>query len=101
MIQAVGAISQYSDPEYLRILRELMALGITPSGNKDTDKMKLEKIRTELVQKIQTKPEEEQKQALQVQPLEAVKDTQQARLEEEKLGAMQISELNKLYFGLL
>ena len=72
MVAAVQAIhSAYSDPEYLRILQELMKLGIAPSGNKSIDKTKLEQAKAELIQKIQTRQEEEQKQNLQVQPLEA------------------------------
>ena len=86
MVAAVQAIhSAYSDPEYLRILQELMKLGIAPSGNKSID---------------QTRQEEEQKQNLQVQPLEATKDTQRAQLEELRPGATTIAELNRLYFGL-
>lgn len=101
MVAAVGAIqSAHSDPEYLRILQELMKLGIAPSGNKSIDKTKLEQAKTELIQKIQTRQEEEQKQNLQVQPLEAVQDTQRARMEELRPGAMTVAELNKLYFGL-
>ena len=98
MVAAVQAIhSAYSDPEYLRILQELMKLGIAPSGNKSIDKTKLEQAKAELIQKIQTRQEEEQKQNLQV---EATKDTQRAQLEELRPGATTIAELNRLYFGL-
>ncbi len=100
MVAAISAINSYSDPEYLKILQELMQLGITPSGNKSVDKSKLEQTKTELIQKIQTKQEEEQKQSLQVQPLESVQDTERSRMEESRLGAMTLSELNKMYFGL-
>lgn len=101
MINPVGAISLTSDPEYLRILRELMQMGITPSGNKNTDAAKLKQLKTELIEKIQTKQEKEQKQSIQVQPLEATKETQEKqKLEEERTGAMTLAELNKLYFNL-
>ena len=101
MINAVGAINSGSDPEYLRILREHMQMGVSPSGNKNTDAAKLKKLKAELVQKIQTKQEEEQKQSIQVQPLEATKETQEKqKLEEERTGAMTLAELNKLYFNL-
>ena len=101
MINPVGAISSTSDTEYLRILRELMQMGITPSGNKNTDAAKLKQLKTELIEKIQTKHEEEQKQSIQVQPLEATKETQEKqKLEEERTGAMTLAELNKLYFNL-
>ena len=75
MVMAVGAIGSYSsnfqDPEYIKVLKELMQMGITPSGNKNADVSKLKEAKTELIEKIQTKQNEEQKQELQVQPLEA------------------------------
>ena len=80
-----------------------MHFGIAPSGNKSVDKSKLEQAKAELLQKIQTRQKEEQKQELQVQPIEGIedtRDTKRAQLEESRLGAMTISELNKLYFGL-
>lgn len=103
MVAAISGINSYSDPEYQRILQELMRFGIAPSGNKNIDKGKLEKAKAELLQKIQTRQKEEQKQELQVQPLEGIQDTQKserAQLEESRLGAMNLSELNKFYFGL-
>ena len=106
MVMAVGAIGSYSsnlqDPEYIKVLKELMQMGITPSGNKNTDVSKLKQAKTELIEKIQTKQNEEQKQELQVQPLEATKETQQAQqLEYARTGAMTLAELNKIYFGLV
>ncbi len=101
MVVAISAVSSHSDPEYLRILQELMKLGIAPSGNKSVDKSKLEQAKIELMQKIQAKQEAEQKQELKVQPLEAAKDSQRTELEVERLGAMNIAELNKIYFGLI
>ena len=101
MSTSIGGInSPYSDSAYLIILQELMKLGIVPSGNKNTDKSKSEKAKTEFIVNIQIKQQEEEKQDLQVQPLEAVQDTQRAQLEALKPGAMTIAELNKLYFRL-
>ena len=101
MINAVGAINSGVDQEYMRILKELMQMGVAPSGNKNTDAAKLKQLKTELVEKIQTKQNEEQKQTLQVQPLEATKETQDMqKLEEMRTGAMTLAELNKLYFKL-
>lgn len=106
MVMAVGAIgsygSNYQDPEYIKIIKELTQMGITPSGNKNADVSKLKEAKTELIEKIQTKQNEEQKQELQVQPLEASKESQQTQqLEYAKTGAMTLAELNKLYFGLI
>lgn len=103
MIAAINAINNYSDAEYQRILQELMRLGIAPSGNKNIDKGKLEQAKAELIQKIQTRQKEEEKQELKVQPIESLQDVQsskRAQLEESRLGAMNLSELNKFYFGL-
>ena len=104
MVAAISSLGVHNyDPEYQRILQELMRFGIAPSGNKNIDKGKLEQAKTELIQKIQTKNNEEEKQALQVQPLEGVLDTQdpkRAEMEEQRLGAMTLAELNRMYFGI-
>lgn len=95
MIQAIGAVGPHSDPEYLRILQELMALGVAPSGNKSTDKAKLERVKAE---RIQARLAEQQ--TVNVQPSESVQEAQKSRMEIERAGAMNLAELNKLYFGL-
>lgn len=99
-ISSIGQYSQFNDAEYLKIIQELQQLGISPSGNKTTDKSKLQQAKLELVQKIQIKQEEEQKQELQIQPLSGIQDSQRAQMENERIGAMTVAELNKLYFGL-
>lgn len=103
MVSAIGAVGAHTDPEYLRILQELMKLGIAPSGNKSIDKGKLEQAKAELIQKIQVKHQEEEKQSLQVQPLEGVVDVQdpkRTQMEEDRLGAMTVAQLNRMYFGI-
>ena len=100
MVAAISAVGSYADPEYLRILQELMKLGIAPSGNKTIDKSKLEQVKLELLQKIQERQEKEQKQSLQVQPPEGTGESERAKMEEERLGAMNVAELNRLYFGI-
>ena len=56
MVMAVGAIGSYGsnfqDPEYIKVLKELMQMGITPSGNKNADVSKLKEAKTELIEKI-------------------------------------------------
>ena len=60
MVAAISSLGVHNyDPEYQRILQELMRFGIAPSGNKNIDKGKLEQAKTELIQKIQTKNNEE------------------------------------------
>lgn len=48
-IASVSAMcaQSYIDPEHQRIMRELRALGIEPTGDKNTDKAKLEKAKSE------------------------------------------------------
>lgn len=104
MVAAISAISSSSyDAEYQRILQELMRFGISPSGNKTIDKGKLEQAKTELIQKIQNKNQEEEKNELQVEIIGAVQDSQdskRAQMEEQRLGAMTLAELNRMYFGI-
>lgn len=89
MIQAIGAIKGYDDPEYIRILMELRKLGITPSGNKTIDRGKLvqEKHRLEEKFKVEDKqPNENQ--------------TEREKLEEQRTGATALAEINKILLGL-
>lgn len=105
MTAPIGAISNSireieADSEYLRIIQELKALGLTPSGNKNADKAKLQQAKAELIQKIQEK-DDGQNNNLQVQTIEPVdkaQDSKRADLEEQRLGAMTVAELNRLYF---
>lgn len=106
MVAAIGGISTYGhyNAEYLRILQELRRLGISPSGNMEIDKGKLEQAKTELIEKIQHKQEENDKQAVGVQTIGVVNDVEEnkrSEMEEQRLGAMNVAELNKIYFGLV
>ena len=106
MVAPVGAVNiltrgAYQDPEYMRIIQELRSLGYAPSGNKDADKVKLQQAKTELIQKIQEKDNEQSSNSLKVQtiaPIDEVQDNKRAELEEQRLGAMTVAELNRLYF---
>ena len=96
MVQAIGAIgNQYNrtDPEYTRILMELHKLGIKPTGNKEVDKAKLEEEKQKLAEKIQDK--------MGVNVSEKTNDSERTSLEEEKLGAMNVGELLKIYHGII
>ena len=87
------------DSEYQQIIRQLLALGLTPSGNKSSDKARLQIEKDKLVNKIaeQNQPKENFIETLiQVNEENSLRQT----LEEERLGAMSIAELNKYYFGL-
>lgn len=96
----MGASDDY---EYIRIKKELSAIGINPSGNKVVDKAKLEQAKLELVQKIEKKVQNDGENSLQVQPMQPVDDVQKSErseLEVQRLGAMTVAELNRLYFNL-
>lgn len=95
MVSAIGAISghnPYADPEYLRIIQELRALGLTPTGNKNVDKARLESEKQKLAKKIEEKAETKQSETPDM--------SERSKFEEQKLGAMTVAELNKILHGL-
>lgn len=103
MINAIKAVGANDDYEYQRIKKELKSVGINPSGNKVVDKAKLAQAKLELVQKIEKKVQNDGESSLQVQPMQPVDDTQKSErseLEVQRLGAMTVAELNRLYFNL-
>jgi len=95
MVQAISAIgyNPYLDPEYMRIIQELARLGLSPTGNKEVDKGRLQAAKEELARKVQDKFQEQLKQVDQV-------DMQRIQMEEQKLGVMTVAELNKILHGL-
>ena len=101
MLNVISSIQPCVDAEYLRILQELRRMGIAPSGNKSVDKSKLEQAKTELINKIKEKESSENFNIPQaIQPVDDVEDSKRNELEIQRLGAMNIAELNKLYFKL-
>ena len=122
MISAVGGINK-ADYEYYIIMQELITLGIQPSGNKANDKAKLAQARQDLVNKIAEKRVEQtepQRQAVKTYETKeeygvandkksefenVLSDTESRyttheELERQKLGAMTVAQLNRIYFGL-
>lgn len=102
MIQAIQPLTQFADPEYIRIKQDLMKLGGTPTGSKEIDKNQLEDAKLHLIDKIKER-EVNKTQELQAQPLapvDNVQDSKKAEMEQQRLGAMTVAELNKIYFGL-
>ena len=103
MLSAVSAIhgGLYIDPEHQRIISELIQLGISPTYNKSTDKAKLERAKSELIEKIQSKNEENYENENNVYSIEdyysSDEYSERARMEEERLGAMTIAELNRYF----
>ena len=87
------------DMEYQRIIQQLMALGISPSGNKNTDKARLQIEKEKLVNKIAEQGKQENNF---LETLVQVNEDNYARqaLEEQRIGAMSIAELNKYLLGL-
>jgi len=95
MVQAISSIGRdnpFSDPEYIKIVQELYQLGIAPTGNKNVDKARLESEKQKLAQKIEQKMQE--------QASSQNIDPQRNQMEEERLGAMNVAELNKILLGL-
>ena len=92
-------IGNSHDAEYFRIIRELKALGIVPSGNKNIDKNKLKQAKQALIDKIVDKQESKFENNIQkIQPPEIVEEPKVTEMEEKRLGAMKVAELNRLYF---
>ena len=105
MVQSIGNSNGYSNnAEYMRIMQELRSFGISPSGNQAKDAQKLNEAKNQLVQRLQQKEDIPQaQQDLGVQVINQVDESEFAKrseLEEQRLGAMNIAELNKFYFGL-
>ena len=95
MIQAIGAIGSsnfQNDKEYKLIISELTQLGIKPTGKKPIDKARLEEEKEKLMQMLKTQSEK--------RPADDNKNTQIARLEEERPGAVTLAELNKYLHGI-
>lgn len=96
MIQGIGAVGKenvYNDPEYRQIIQELFKLGLAPTGNKNADKARLETEKRKIAQKIMQKMQEQQ-------PVQQNDNVQRAQMEEQRLGAMNVAELNKLLHGI-
>ena len=105
MVQAVGNNNGLGiDAEYMRMMRELHSFGLSPSGNKTIDAQRLNQAKTELVQRLQNNNDNsDSQQSLGVQVIGQVDESeniQRSEMEEQRLGAMNIAQLNKLYFGL-
>ena len=106
MIQTISALNtsiHSIDSEYMRIILELRRLGLTPSGNKEIDKAKLARAKEELITKIKSHEQNSNNENLQIQtisPVENIENSKRAEMEEQRLGAMTIAELNRLYFGI-
>ena len=102
MLQAINSISGLRiDAEYVKIIQELRSFGIAPTGNKAIDKQKLIQAKAELVQRIKNKEETKKVQELNVQvlsPVDETQYTQKSEMEEQRLGAMTVAQLNRLYF---
>lgn len=97
MVQGIGAIGGingnnncFKDPEYIKIMQELLQLGIAPTGNKAADKAKLEAEKQKLAQKIMQEVQDKQ-------PVQNDEAAQRSQMEVQKLGAMQVSELMILF----
>ena len=104
MIQAISNVSGLSiDAEYLRIIQELQRLGLSATGNREADYLRLERAKAELVNKIKDKEVKENSQTIGVQvlsPVDEAKYAERSHMEVQRLGAMTVAELNRIYFGI-
>ena len=104
MINSLGKVRGLSaDAEHLKIIQELRKLGHGSSGNMQVDAQKLAEAKTELVDKLKNRENRNSSESLGVQVINQVDDAEfskRAEMEEQRLGAMNVAELNKLFFGL-
>lgn len=105
MIQSLGRNnSAGADSEYMRIMLELRYFGLSHTGNKYEDAQKLAQIKSELIDKIKKKENiSDSSDGLGIQvinPVDENNSVQRSEMEEQRLGAMNIARLNKIYFGL-
>ena len=97
MVQAISAIGNrnpYNDPEYMKIIQELLQLGLAPTGSKQIDKGRLETEKQKLAQKIEEKVQEQNVSS------QNTGIAERSQMEVQKLGAMTVAELNKILHGL-
>lgn len=103
-IQAIGIGGLNKiDYEHQRIISELLAMGISPTYDKNADKEKLEAEKIKLIEKISNKAEHKEELPPKFEDTIVAyhqPDSERVKLEESKLGAMTLAELNKIYFGL-
>ena len=104
MINSLGNANSLSiDAEHLKIIQELRRLGQNSSGNMQVDSQKLAEAKIELIDKLKNRESKENAQSLGIQVIGQVDDAEfskRAEMEEQRLGAMNVAELNKLFFGL-
>ena len=103
MIPKVGSDKGFgADTEYIRLVQEMHSFGLHPTGSKNLDAQKLANVKNELVHKIQNSFSGNEN-GVGVQTISPVDETdfiQRSEMEEQRLGAMNVANLNRFYFGL-
>ena len=93
MIQAIRPIHREEDTEHIRIMMELRKLGITPTGDKQVDKVLLKQAK-------EKKAEHIIENKIQNEKVNNEADKDRAMLEEIRTGAMALAELNRVLLGI-
>lgn len=91
MILPIIGISTTIPSSYEEIIRRLKQLGLSPTGNPQLDRSRLEQAIESRVEKFELKKQEEEKQE---------ERTVEKQLGEEYLGAQALAEQNKFFFGI-
>jgi len=87
------------DYEYQRIIKELIALGITPTGNKSSDRTRLQIEKSRLAN-IEEKESVENKNFINTLFEAHNEMTNKNPLQEEWQGANCLADLNRMYFNI-
>lgn len=91
MIATISGISTSIPNDYDEIKRRLRMLGLSPTGNPQLDKSRLQQAINNKIEKLEEKKEE----------MEDIEERSiKKQLEEERLGAQALAEQNKFFFGL-
>ena len=96
------------DIEYKRIIQELRALGLSPTGNKEIDKSRLNAKKAELLERVKAtekvqKAEKSNEEGNDFKgTVKSLQDASEARklLETERTGAEMLAQINRMYFGI-
>lgn len=104
MVVGISKISYATiDAEHYAIIQQLKALGITPTGNKDADRAKLNIEKNKLIQQIKTKAKNKNDNKPNFKEIlgETISNNNPTnQLELEMLGAKSVGELNRIYFNI-
>lgn len=92
MILPIFGFSTSIPSDYNEVIRRLKMLGLSPTGNEQLDKSRLQSAIKNQIEKFELKKAQEEK---------TEDNSERNALEEQRNGAIALGELNKFFLGLL